>query len=157
MGEQRGLREAGIADSAVLVEMMAEFYAEASYPLNRRRAHAAFDELLQNPAYGRVWILHESGRDVGYVVLTLAYSMEYGGLSAFIDDFYVRATERGRGLGQEALAEVRRVAAEMGVRAIHLEVGRENDAAQAVYRKTGFVGNDRQLLTLQLSDPTHIE
>jgi GNAT superfamily N-acetyltransferase len=151
------LREAAPADADLLVEMMAEFYAEASYPLNRRRARAAFDELLRNPALGRIWILREHDVDAGYLVLTLAYSMEYGGLSAFIDDFYVRSDHRGRGLGQVTLALVRDFALALGVRALHLEVGPDNHAAQAVYRKAGFAANDRQLLTLQLESPVHLE
>jgi len=40
-------------------------------------------------------------------------------------------------------------------RAVHLEVGRDNRAAKALYERFGFRGNDRQLLTMRLpSDPT---
>ncbi len=39
---------------------------------------------------------------------------------------------------------------------MHLEVGRDSSAAQTVYRRMGFVNTDRQLLTLQLADPTHV-
>jgi hypothetical protein len=35
-------------------------------------------------------------------------------------------------------------------------VARDNAPAQAVYRRAGFAGNDRQLLTLRLADPTHV-
>lgn len=145
------LRQAELRDTDLLVELMAEFYAESGYPLNREEARTAFDRLLRNPSLGRVWILCDASTDVGYLVLTLGYSMEYGGLSAFIDDFFVRAPYRGRGTGRSALAAVRRFAEDLGVRAIHLEVARDNDPAQALYRKAGFTGNDRQLLTLSLS------
>lgn len=151
------LREARAEDCDTLVEMMAAFYAESSYPLNRRRARGAFRQLLQHPALGRVWILEESGAEAGYVVLVIVYSMEYGGLSAVIDDFYIRPAYRGRGAGSRALESVKLMAAGLGVRAIRLEVGRDNTPALAVYRKAGFVDTDRRLLTLHMSDPTHVE
>jgi ribosomal protein S18 acetylase RimI-like enzyme len=82
--------------------------------------------------------------------------MEYGGRDAFVDDLFIQAGFRGAGLGAATLAEVRTYCVERGVRALHLEVGRDNAAAQAVYRRAGFVDTDRQLLTLRLADPTHI-
>ncbi|HSK17865.1 MAG TPA: GNAT family N-acetyltransferase [Longimicrobiales bacterium] len=151
-----GLREARLEDCDRLVDMMAVFYEEANYPLNRQRAHAAFTHVLQNSGLGRVWIIVESGEDVGYIVLTMSFSMEYGGMSAFVDDFYIRLSHRGRGLGHRTLESVKTWAGQAGVRAIHLEVGRDNGPGQAVYRRAGFTDNDRQLLTVQLSDPTHV-
>ncbi len=38
-----------------------------------------------------------------------------------------------------------------------VEVGDENDAAQAVYRRAGFVMSDRRLMMLRLAAPTHEE
>ena len=38
-----------------------------------------------------------------------------------------------------------------GVRALHLEVERENTRAQSIYRRAGFVDHDRYLLTKWLS------
>jgi diamine N-acetyltransferase len=150
------LRDARTEDCEQLVELMAEFYAESDYPLNRQRAATAFRQLLERPALGRAWFVTESGSAVGYIVLTIGFSMEYGGLSAFIDDFYIRPTHRGRGLGHRTLKAVKHWAVEQGIRALHLEVGRDNGAGQAVYRKAGFTDNDRQLLTVQLADPTHV-
>lgn len=149
------LKEAAAEDCDLLVSLMAEFYAESGYLLNRERARVAFDHLLRNPGAGRVWILRHASEDAGYIVLTLGYSMEYGGTDAFVDDLYVRSGHRGRGLGRMALNAVRQASELLGVRAIHLEVGRDNHAAQSLYRKAGFVDNDRQLLTLRLAEPTH--
>lgn len=150
------LREATASDCALLVGLMSEFYAESGYPLNRRRAEIAFSELLSDPGLGQVWLIQAEPGPIGYVVLTLGYSMEYGGRDAFVDDLFIQPSFRGRGLGKLALAEVRATCAERGVRALHLEVGRDNDAAQSLYRQTGFVDTDRQLLTLKLADPTHL-
>ena len=142
-------------DVEQLVRMMDEFYAESGYTLNHERATQAFSTLLADDRLGYVWLIQADGQAVGYVVLTLCYSMEYGGLSAFVDDLFVRSPFRRAGLGTAALTEVRAFCAGRGIRAIHVETGRENTPAQAVYRRVGFTQTDRQLLALGLADPTH--
>jgi ribosomal protein S18 acetylase RimI-like enzyme len=47
---------------------------------------------------------------------------------------------------------VRAFCLDHGVRALHLETGRDNAAAQALYRHAGFKVTDRQLLTLVLAE-----
>jgi len=150
------LTKATPGDCTVLVDLMSEFYAESGYPLNRQRAEVAFSELLADQELGQVWLIEAEPGVVGYVVLTLGYSMEYGGRDAFVDDLFIRQPFRGRGLGKAALTELRTACAERGVRALHLEVGRDNAAAQSLYRQAGFLDMDRQLLTLRLADPTHL-
>jgi GNAT superfamily N-acetyltransferase len=136
---------------------MTEFYAEAAYPLNHRRATEAFSALLAEDHLGQVWLIQTDSQDVGHVVVTLCFSMEYGGLIAFVDDLFVQRAFRGAGLGTAALAQVRAFCAKRGVRAILVETGRDNVAAQALYRRMGFVNTDRQLLALRLADPTHVD
>lgn len=150
------LRPATLDDGDRLVELMGEFYAESAYPLNRGRAAAAFAALLADPQLGYVWLIRNDSQDVGYVVLTLGFSMEYGGRDAFLDDLFVRPAARGQGLGSAAIAEVRTACEALGVRALHLEVGEENIAAQMFYHRAGFAGTDRRLLTLRLAEPTHV-
>jgi ribosomal protein S18 acetylase RimI-like enzyme len=149
------MRKATLADLESLVGMMTEFYAEADYALNPSRAHKAFQALLVNPDLGEVWLIQAEGRDAGYLVLTFGYSMEYGGRDAFIDDLFIRSPYRHSGLGSALVEHAREVCVDAGVRAMHLEVARDNSAAQRVYRRAGFAGTDRQLLTLQLAPATH--
>lgn len=150
------MRKATLDDVPRLVIMMVEFYGEANYPLNRQRASDAFERFLADERWGRVWFIQAGSQDVGYVVLTLCYSMEYGGFSAFVDDLFVQKAFRGQGLATAALTELREFCMNLGVRAVHLEVGRDNAPAQKVYRRVGFESTDRQLLTLRLADPTHV-
>jgi GNAT superfamily N-acetyltransferase len=149
------MKRASPNDVPQLVAMMNEFYAESGYPLNHQRATEAFATLLADDRLGYVWFIQADGQDVGYVVLTLCYSMEYGGPNAFVDDLFVRMPFRRTGLATAALTEVRAFCAKRGVRALHVETGRDNAAGQAVYRRIGFTPTDRQLLTLQLTNPTH--
>ena len=86
---------------------MAEFYAESDYVLDRERAAAAFTALLSDSRLGRVWLIEQAAAAVGYVVVTFVYGMEYGGLIAFVDDFFVRPAFRSSGLGTATLAAAR--------------------------------------------------
>jgi GNAT superfamily N-acetyltransferase len=138
------------------VELMTEFYAEAGYALDRARAGEAFAAVLADERQGSVWIIQVEHQDVGHMVLTLRYAMEYGGLIACVDDLYVRRDWRNRGLATSALVEARTFCERDGIRALTVEVGQDNGSAQTVYRRVGFVDAvGRQLLALPLAPPTH--
>lgn len=144
------MKRATLADLDQLVELMVEFYAESRYPLDLARAADSFRALLRDERLGQAWLIEAKGSAVGYLVVTLGYSMEYGGIDAFIDELFVQPAFRGMGLGSGALREARAFCQERGVRAIHLEAERSNVGAQELYARAGFVDNDRQLLTLRL-------
>jgi GNAT superfamily N-acetyltransferase len=150
------MRPAKAGDLQTLLDLMADFHAEAGYSLDRPHAEEAFAALLADPRLGRVWLIEHGAAVVGHVVVTFVFAMEYGGLTAVLDDFYVRPDARGAGLGTAALAEARRACAELGVRAMRVEVGRDNAVAQAVYRHVGFEVLDHQLMALPLAAPTHV-
>ena len=149
------MRRASLNDVPQLVTMMAEFYSDSPYTLNPRRATDAFTALLSDERLGSIWIIQSNSRDIGYVVLTLCHSMTFGGLVAVVDDFFIQPAFRGGGLGKAAMVEVRSYCATQGIRAIHVETGRDNGVALAVYRGAGFLEKDPVHLELGLADPTH--
>jgi GNAT superfamily N-acetyltransferase len=150
------VREAHAGDVPQLVALMTEFYAEAGYGLPGAAAARTFNHLLGDARLGRIWLLEDGGAPAGYVVLTLGFSMEYGGLRGFVDDLYVRAAHRRRGLATAGLAELRRTAEALGVRALLVEVGPENDTARRVYARSGFADSGRLLLAQALATPVHV-
>lgn len=135
--------------------MLDEFYAESGYKLNHQHAHEAFAKFLADEKLGCAWLIEAEEQNAGYVVMTLCYSMEYGGLVGSVDDLFVRPPFRGAGLGSAALKEVQEFCRQRGVRALRVETGWEDSRAQAVYRKSGFRPVARQLLTLPLDEPIH--
>src|SRR5688572_8845497 len=90
LGLARPMRKATLDDLERLVELMAEFYAESGYRLSSARAHQAFLKLLSDNRLGHIWLIQSSLAEVGYAVVTLGYSMEYGGRDAFVDDLFIR-------------------------------------------------------------------
>ena len=146
------MRSAAPEDMPRLLALMTEFYGESSTPLDAVRAADAFTALLADDRLGHVWLIQAGRNDVGYVVITFSYSMEFGGRNAFLDDLFVQAPFRGAGLGTAVVNEVRAFCVEQGVRALQLETGPDNTTAHALYRRAGFTVTDRQLLTLVLAE-----
>ena len=149
------VRPAGPADVPTLVGLMQTFYAEADFPLPAAPAAAAFGALLADPHLGGAWLAWENGDPVGHLVLTLCFSMEYGGLRGFIDDLYVRPAARGQGVGAALLSAARAEAARRGVRALHVEVGPDNDVARRLYGRADYADSGHLLLTSPLAAPLH--
>lgn len=150
------MRRALHSDIPKLLQLMEEFYAEAGYELNRLNAAEAFSVLLADERHGYVWFIESESVVVGYLVLTVRFGMEYGGLIACIDDLFVVPQHRNKGLSTSALIEIRDFCKETGIRAITVEVGRDNEAAQKIYRRIGLSEmSDRQLLATALASPTH--
>ena len=161
-GEGGILREAGQAEVPELAGLMREFYAESGFVLDEDRARAGFEALFADARLGRVWLIEReasnAGAAVGYIVVTFVFAMEYGGMAATVDDFFVRPEARGEGLGTAALAEVRRACAGLGMRALRVEVGVDNLVARAAYRSAGFESlPDRGVMAAPLAPPTHRE
>ena len=52
---------------------------------------------------------------------------------------------RGRGIASEALVALPRALSGAGLRAIHLEVDKENTAAIKLYRRAGFTPRDNYM------------
>ncbi len=88
---------------------------------------------------------------VGYIVLTFGYSLEFLGRDAFIDEFFLLPSHRGRGWGKKTLAFVEEQARHNHVRAIHLETVRTNDDAKRLYSKTGFVDRNHYLMSKRIA------
>jgi GNAT superfamily N-acetyltransferase len=149
------VRIARTEDVPVLVALMAEFYEEAGYSLPRDAASGAFTSLLGEPSRGRIWLVEVEAEAVGYIVLTLGFSMEYGGLRGFVDDFFVRPSVRGRGFGGAALETVKETCRDFGVRALLVETGPEDHPARGVYARAGFKESGRMLLGQALAPPIH--
>ena len=137
-------------DVAALVDLMAEFYAESNYPLDRDAACSAFQSLLNDPSLGRVWLLTLGYEPAGYVVATFVFSMEFCGRVAFLDDLFVRPQHRRRGLGSTAVEAVMRECRDRQVKALHVECSTDDGPAVRLYRRAGFRDQKqgRQVLTV---------
>src|SRR4051812_44125629 len=129
------MRKAVSNDIPALLALMSEFYAESGYELDQAHAERAFAAILSDQRLGYVWLIDDENKNVGYIVLTLRFGMEYGGLIGCLDDLFVVPQSRNKGLSTAALIQVRDFCKISGIRAVTVEVGFRNGPAQAVYRR----------------------
>jgi ribosomal protein S18 acetylase RimI-like enzyme len=146
-------RPATPSDVPTLVELMHAFYAESAFPLNREWAARAFADLMADPSRGAAWIIERDAAPIGHVVLSVRFAMEFGGLSAYIDDIFVRPEHRRKGAASAGLDALVDECRRRGCRSIHVEVAPDNHAAIALYRRFGLAPGDdeRQQLRLVLT------
>ena len=130
-------------DAARLLPMMAAFHEEEGLHLDDAHRQAALMPVLDGSPLAQAFIIGPRISPIGYLVLTIGWSIEFGGKDAFIDELYLRPSVRGRGLGSEVLMAAARYLTESDVKAVHLEVDHENAPAIALYEKLGFQSRAR--------------
>jgi ribosomal protein S18 acetylase RimI-like enzyme len=139
------------ADADALLRLARAFHAEDGHPLDAG-GEAAILEIVGGEKLARAWLVRRDGEPVGYVVITLGYSIEYGGRDGFIDDLYIAPAARGQGLAPTLLDFAIAQAVELGIGTLHLETDTGNERATRLYRRAGFEETGRALLRRRLSD-----
>lgn len=148
-GSTATLRVLAPGDHDRLLAMAIAFHDEDQHPLSPggRRALA---ELTAGTRFATGWMIEAGDGPIGYLVITWSWSIEFGGRDAFIDDFYIEPAHRGRGHGSAVLEALVRLLEAEGVHAVHLEVEAGNPDAARLYRRHGFAGTDRAILSRRL-------
>lgn len=135
-----------------VLAMCEAYYQGEGYAFDKAHLRRAITMLGSDNRLGHIWVtLSPESKPVGYLAVTLGFSLEYGGCDAFLDEMYVETDHRRKGFGRALMTEAIDWCRAHEVRAIHLEVEAVNAGAEAFYRKVGFGGNDRRLLTLRLA------
>ena len=134
-------------DTELLIQFIQEFYKYDGHPFDEATVSTALAKILNDDSLGRVWLIQQDSQVIGYIILTFGYSLEYRGRDAFIDEFYIRESHRGQGVGVKTIQFIESVCPSLEIKALHLEVERENTIAQSFYRKVGFADQNRYLMT----------
>lgn len=140
----------GVSDADALVRLARDFHEENGHPLTDA-GEAALCQIAGGEPFARAWLVREQTKDLGYLIITLGFSVEYGGRDGFIDDLYLVPAARGRGLGRELIDFALVQGRELGIGTLHLEVETGNEAATRLYRAAGFTETGRRLMRLRLA------
>ncbi len=133
-------------DLEKLLTLVAAFHAEEGIEATEDHRRAAIQPLLEGIPYGAVYLIGPARAPVGYIIVTFSWSVEFGGMDGFVDELYIRPPVRGRGIASEVLIALPRTLSEAGIRALHLEVDRDNEPAQRLYARARFQPRDRYML-----------
>ena len=126
---------------------MRAYYAEDGHEFVPDLAAAALNEISAGNALARFWLICLNEDVVGYVCITLGFSLEVGGNDFFVDELFVVPEARGKGLGRAALDFVEGESRSLGARRLCLEVERHNAAARKIYSARDYHMHDRHLMS----------
>jgi len=129
-----------------LTALVAAFHEEQGIVQSDTARRDGLSPLLNGIPHGAAYLIGPARAPIGYVIVTFGWSVEFGGMDAFIDEIYMRRAVRGRGIASEVLMSLPRALAKAGVKGLHLEVNREDDAAQRLYARSGFAARERYML-----------
>lgn len=145
------IRLASIRHIDELLPMVAAFHAGEGTELDEQSRRESIAQLLLDPSLGQVWLIFSAGALAGYIAICFGYSIEFGGRDGFIDEFYLAEKFRGQGIGRRVLKLVLARLKEDDIRALHLEVARDNPGAMTLYQSEGFRMRDKyHLMSLVL-------
>jgi ribosomal protein S18 acetylase RimI-like enzyme len=146
--------EFGIAtarDLPRLVELLGIlFESEAEFSADPGKQRAALQELLADPVKGRIFVAREGREVVAMASLLYTISTAEGGKAALFEDLVTAPEHRKRGIGEALLKHVVAEARAEGVLRITLLTDMQNERAQAMYRRAGFVGSPMKPMRLKL-------
>ncbi|MFS4582838.1 GNAT family N-acetyltransferase [Phaeobacter sp. C3_T13_0] len=129
-----------------VLDLVAAFHAEMEIKSDDALRRAAIEPLLEGLPYGAVYLIGPTRAPVGYIVVTFSWSVEFGGMDGFVDELFIRPPVRGRGIASEVLLQLPKTLGEAGIKALHLEVDREDEHAQRIYQRARFQSRDRYML-----------
>lgn len=129
-----------------VMRLVGDFHTEEGIAQDDATRRAALMPLLEGSPHGAVYLIGPGRAPIGYVIVSFGWSVEFGGMDGFVDEVYIRPGVRGRGIGSEVLQALPKALAGAGLRALHLEVDRENEKARALYQKLHFQPRERYML-----------
>ncbi len=139
------------SDLPILMKFMQDFHEfDHTTPFDIGPAQTAMETVVANESVGRVWLIKHNEANIGYIVLTLHYRLESRGLSASMDELFLREENRGMGIGRQAMEFLKNTCRELDITTIQLEVKNDNPEAAALYEKSGFEKLDRAFMLATL-------
>src|SRR5258708_26070657 len=82
-------RSCGPKDHGALLKLVIDYNHFEKNPVHRKRLSQGLDVLLRNPSQGKMWLMENHKKPVGYALLTYNFELEYGGAEGGFGDFFV--------------------------------------------------------------------
>jgi GNAT superfamily N-acetyltransferase len=135
------LAEAGDRDA--LLELLERQFAELEIPLPAETLAAGVDGALADGRNGSFLIGRRGGATLAVAYLNFQWSLEHGGLSAWLEELFVLPEHRCTGVGGQMLDAACAHAVERGCAAVDLEVEEAHPRAARLYERAGFAPHRR--------------
>lgn len=132
------IRKLKSADRKDYLEMAQAFYGSdaVNHAVPSSYFEQTFAELMRSDVYAEGYLMEENGEAVGYALLAKTYSQEAGGPVVWIDELYLKPSQRGKGLGSGFFSFLQKTYPNTA--RFRLEAEPDNDRAMALYRRLGY-------------------
>ncbi|UZJ65313.1 GNAT family N-acetyltransferase [Sphingobacterium sp. KU25419] len=129
-----------------IVAMMQDFYAIDGYDIDAQVSRENFKTFLDDERLGQSWLIKENDLVLGYIIVVYFFSFEFKGRVALLDELYLNAAARGKGVGRKAVEFVKEYVEDQGCKLVLLEVEPHNIPAQKLYESQGFDFHPRNIM-----------
>ncbi|MBE5039220.1 GNAT family N-acetyltransferase [Ructibacterium gallinarum] len=132
------IRKVEKKDKDLFLTLGQEFYSSDAvlHKIAAEHFKATFDAAAEGSPYLGLFIIEQDGQTAGYVLVSLTWSNEAGGLTVWIEEIYIRAAFQGQGLGSKTLDAIQKEY-DQAVR-FRLEITPQNQGAARLYRRMGY-------------------
>jgi GNAT superfamily N-acetyltransferase len=138
-------------DLPQMVELLGRlFEQEAEFSANASKQEAALSMLLADPKAGRLYVAKDGAKVVAMASVLYTISTAEGGRVGLFEDLVVREDYRKQGIGAQLLEYVIGQARADGLLRLTLLTDMQNEQAQALYRRLGFVGSPMKPMRLKI-------
>ncbi len=138
-------------DLPQMVELLADlFEQEAEFSPDASKQETALKMIFADPKLGKLFVGRDGGKVVAMASLLFTVSTAEGGKAALFEDLVVRPEYRKQGIGARILEYVIEQARAEGVLRLTLLTDMQNEQAQALYRRLGFVGSPMKPMRLKI-------
>lgn len=133
------IRPATVQDVGSLLRLVSEYWDfEGVGGFEEARVREQLERLLADLHLGAAWLAIDGDTPAGYLLAVYVFSLEHLGLTAEIDEFFIRPGFRGGGTGARMLRTAEEAFRAAGCTNASLQVGRGNDAGRRFWLRQGY-------------------
>lgn len=152
------VRRIGSDEAAVAAPLFAAYLEFYGRDHDVAAAHAWLEARLSRDEAVVLVAVPPDGEPVGFTQLYPGFSSVGLRPAWVLNDLYVAEQARGQGVAERLLSAAGQLAREAGCATLSLETKRDNQTAQRLYRRLGWVEeSDYLTFTLELPDPARPE
>lgn len=126
--------------SQLMIEYISDFYKRPRP--EQEKVKELIESLLLSGEKGLQFVAEESGELLGFATLYFTYSTLQLNKAAILNDLYVKASARGKGLGESLFTACYDYVKENGYAYMTWETAKDNTTAQKLYKKMGGAESD---------------
>jgi GNAT superfamily N-acetyltransferase len=133
------IRQASRTDLRDLARLVEQYWAfESLRGYDRVTIESLLGTAIAESGVATCWIASEHETLIGYLLAVFVFSLEHGGMMAEIDEFFVVAEARSRGIGLALLRQAEESLKQRGFVRLQLQLGAGNLHAREFYSRRGF-------------------